>query len=80
MNFHAFDLALKVLKLGPLIVILIALGDSLLTETTSFEVLFVEHALSTGKLIVEVQILLSPTKKRNGHGTEPWSLSILRNS
>ena len=60
LNLHAFDLALEILELSALIVVLVTLGDSLLAQAASLEVLLVEQALGAGQLIVEVEILLGP--------------------
>ena len=80
LHLDAFNLALKVLKLGPLIIVLIALGNGFFAQTASLEVLFIEHTFGASELVVKVKILLSPKKKRKGHSTELWSLSIIRNS
>lgn len=48
------------MELSTLVVVLVTLGNSFFSETSSLEVLLVKHALRAGKLVVQVQVLLGP--------------------
>lgn len=62
LNFDALNLTLEVLELGTLVVVLVTLGDGLLAQAASLEVLLIEEALGAGKLVVKIKVLLSPTQ------------------
>jgi hypothetical protein len=53
------------LKLSSLVIVLVSLADSFVTQAASLVVLLVEHALRAGQLVVEVKVLLGPIKRKN---------------
>lgn len=64
--FYAFNFTFKILQLCALVVVLVSFGNSLFTDSSSFEVLLIKHSLGSCHLIVQVQVLLCPINIRNG--------------
>jgi len=59
LDLDTFDLTFEVLKLGPLVAVLVTLGDGFFTQASSLEVFLIKEALGAGKLVIQVQVMLS---------------------
>ena len=60
MHLNSFDLTLEVLELSSSAVIGVSLGNRLLAEAASLEVLLIEQTLGSCQFITQVKALLSP--------------------
>ena len=60
LNLNCLYITLKLLELSTEVSILITLGNTLVSETVSFEGLLIKHASSTGSFFSQVDSLLGP--------------------
>jgi hypothetical protein len=60
LNLNCLNITLKLLELSTEVSILITLGNTLVSETVSFEGLLIKHASSTGSFFSQVDSLLGP--------------------
>jgi hypothetical protein len=75
LHFDRLDLALKIVEGGSGIGVRVSLLNSLVAETASLEVLLIKEAFRSGKLVIQIEVLLGPTRRQrqvrilisNGH-------------